>query len=155
MKWLKRIVIGLVVLLLVSQVIRPAKTNPAVDSARTIQALTRMTPEVDAILRRSCNDCHSYETKWPWYTNIAPASWLVVHDVNEGREHLSLSDWASYNRKRAAHLLDEMEEEVRKGNMPLGKYVILHREAALSETDKSVLLTWLSEEKKRLESQSD
>lgn len=155
MKWIKRIFILLVLLLLVIQVVRPAKTNPQVDSARTIQALTKMTPEVDAILKRSCNDCHSYETKWPWYSHVAPVSWLVVDDVNEGREHLSLSDWARYSRKQAIHVLDEMEEEVRKGGMPLGKYVILHPEAALSETDKGVLLTWAREEKKRLESQSD
>lgn len=155
MKWFKRIFLALIVLLLLSQVVRPAKTNPPVDPTRTIQTLTRMTPEVDAILKRSCNDCHSYETKWPWYSHVAPASWLVVYDVNEGREHLSLSDWASYSRKRAIHLLDEMDEQIRKGDMPLGKYVILHPGAALSETDRSILLTWAREEKKRLESQSE
>ena len=155
MKWLKRVLIALVVLFVAIQVIRPARTNPAVDPTRTIQAVTKMSPDVDAILKRSCNDCHSYETKWPWYTNIAPVSWFVIRDVNEGREHASFSDWASYNRKKAIHVLDEMNDEVMEGDMPLPKYVRMHPEAALSEVDRSRLLTWIMEEKIRLESQSN
>ena len=153
MKWLKRGLIALAVLLVAVQVVRPARTNPPVDPSRTIQALTKMTPEVDAILKRSCNDCHSYETKWPWYTNVAPVSWLVINDVNEGRRHASLSDWASYNRKRAIHVLDEMNDEVGDGGMPPGKYLTLHPEAALSDADRALFLTWVREEKARLESQ--
>ena len=152
MKWLKRIVIVLAVLLLGIQVVRPEKTNPPVDPARTIQALTQMTPEVDAILKRSCNDCHSYETKWPWYSHVAPVSWLVARDVEEGREHVSFSNWASYDRKRAIHALEEMNDEVAEGDMPLWFYVRLHPQAVLSDADKSVLLNWVREEKKRLES---
>jgi cytochrome c551/c552 len=151
-KWLKRILMALVLMLLLIQLVRPARTNPPVDPARTIQALTKMTSEVDAIFKRSCNDCHSYETRWPWYSNVAPVSWLVINDVKQGRRHASLSDWASYDRKRALHVLDEMNDEVGEGDMPPWKYIIVHPDAALSDADRSVLLTWAREEKKRLES---
>ncbi|MEP7270721.1 MAG: heme-binding domain-containing protein [Acidobacteriota bacterium] len=143
MKWLKRLVVLLVGLLLVIQVVRPARTNPPIDSTRTIEARTQMNPEIAAILDRSCNDCHSFKTRWPWYTEIAPASWLVVWDVNEAREHLSLSDWGSYNQKKVKHLLEEMNDEVMEGKMPPANYVRLHPEARLSEADKSKLLDWI------------
>ena len=78
--------ITLVVLLVVIQAVRPAKTNPAVDESRTIQAHSQITPEVTAILERACYDCHSNKTIWPWYSQVAPVSWLLVSDVNDGRE---------------------------------------------------------------------
>lgn len=106
-----------------------------------------MTPEVAAILDRSCRDCHTYETRWPWYSHVAPMSWLVISHVNEGREHLSLSDWASYNPSDAAHALAEMCEEVRDGGMPLGSYLIAHRSAALGDADVEALCAWTERER--------
>jgi heme-binding protein len=78
------------------QLVRPSISNPAVDPAREITAAHPMTPEVAAILQRSCNDCHSNRTVWRWYSIVAPASWLVSHDVREGRDALNLSEWTRY-----------------------------------------------------------
>jgi hypothetical protein len=77
-----------------------------------------MTPEVAAILQRSCNDCHSNRTVWRWYSNVAPASWLVSHDVREGRDALNLSEWTRYAPQKQHKLMEEICEQVTEGEMP-------------------------------------
>src|SRR5258707_7120798 len=96
-KWL---VVGLSVLFLAIQFVRPARTNPAVDESETIFARTQMTPQVSAVLDRSCRDCHSNKTVWPWYTNVAPISWWLSDHVNEGRASLNLSEWGKLAQDR-------------------------------------------------------
>jgi hypothetical protein len=93
-KKLKRSGVVLVVLLALIQAVRPAKTNPPIDETKTMKANATMSAEVAAIFERACNDCHSNKTTWPWYSQIAPVSWLLVDDVNSGRKGLSLSEWA-------------------------------------------------------------
>src|SRR6266699_3958355 len=84
---------GLVGMLLLSQCIRPNHTNPPIDAVRTLQAHTQIPPQVETILQRSWNDCHSNHTEWPWYSQRSPISWYLQHHVNEGRRELNLSDW--------------------------------------------------------------
>src|SRR5204863_5090467 len=90
---LKIVAILLVVLVVGIQAIRPARTNPAIDESQTIVAKTQMTPEVASILDRSCRDCHTNKTMWPWYTNVAPVSWWLSNHVNDGRRSLNMSEW--------------------------------------------------------------
>lgn len=146
----KRIGFSLLVILVGIQLIRPARTNPAVDPARTIEANTQMKPEVAAILERACSDCHSSKTEWPWYSQIAPVSWFLVSDVNDGRKHFSLSDWGAYDPKKKANKLQEMCEEIEKGDMPLISYVFLHPQAKLSDSDKQILCDWSKQEGNRV-----
>ena len=134
-------------LLLVIQVVRPAKSNPAVDEHKTIQASTALPTAVGAILDRSCNDCHSSKTQWPWYSNIAPASWYLVYDVNEGRKELSFSDWGSYDTRRTAKKLQEICEQLEKGKMPKWEYVLFHPAAKLSEADRRLFCDWAKQER--------
>ncbi len=140
--WIGRIVLALAVVFALIQGYRPEPTNPPVDPSRTIQATMDVPPHVNAILERSCNDCHSNETHWPWYSNVAPVSWMVVEDVNEGREHLNFSDWASYPPKDAAHHLEEICEETKKGAMPMKEYLWTHRDARLTTADVRALCSW-------------
>jgi hypothetical protein len=151
---LRNVTMGLVALLLLAQLVRPARTNPPVDPARTIQAATAMTPEISSILARSCRDCHSYDTVWPWYSQIAPVSWLLVSHVNEGRQHVSFSTWADYTTEEASERLDEMCAEVREGDMPMSSYVVGHADAALTDADKAALCTWTERERARLAGRS-
>ncbi len=124
-------------LLLVIQLIPVKRENPPVGTPI-------VTPQhIDAILRRACFDCHSHETRWPWYAWVAPMSWLVARDVNHGREHLNFSMWNVYSAKKKREKLEEVWEEVAEGNMPLPIYVVMHPEAALSDDDKTALYTWL------------
>lgn len=135
-KLLPKILVGLVVLFGAMQLVRPEKTNPPVTGE------IETSPEVKALLKRACYDCHSNETTWPWYSNVAPISWVVAHHVDEGREELNFSAWSSYEPKRQAHKLEEAEEVIASGDMPLPGYAPMHPEAKLTDAEKQTLLDW-------------
>jgi hypothetical protein len=124
------------------QLARPARTNPATDPSRTLMAVTHLPAEVQSVLERSCRDCHSHDTRWPWYSNVAPVSWLVIDDVNHGREHFNYSDWAHYDHTKVPQLLRDICDQTRKGEMPLSIYLWMHPDARLSHSDVTTLCTW-------------
>jgi hypothetical protein len=130
--------IVLAALLLAAQAFRIEKTNPPVLS--DIQAH----PSVKSVLKQSCYDCHSNETVWPWYANVAPMSWLVANDVNGGRKHLNFSEWGSYDSGDQEKLLKEILEEVGEGEMPLWYYSLAHPESKLGPDDLNRLKAWVS-----------
>jgi hypothetical protein len=146
-KWLVIIVACLFILL---QLKRPARTNPVSESSQSIEAHVQMAPQVKEILDRSCRDCHSNNTKWPWYTNVAPVSWFIVDDVNQGRERLNLSDWGRMDRDRQDKKLRQICDEVEDNAMPLPSYLRMHPNAKLSEQDKKTLCDWTAAERERL-----
>jgi cytochrome c5 len=149
-KILKWTAVALAAIFAALQFIRPARTNPPVDESRTIQAHARVPPEVASILDRACNDCHSNQTRWPWYSNVAPASWFVVNHVNVGRREMNFSDWAQYDREDQQNYLKKICREVKGGAMPLPSYLRLHGEAELSAEDVKALCDWASAESQRL-----
>src|SRR5215510_10697027 len=100
-KWIVLVGVCLFALL---QFIRPARTNPIVESSLTLESHTRVDQPVAALLDRSCADCHSNKTRWPWYTNVSPVSWFVVGHVNDGRHDLNFSEWGRYDRRRQGNL---------------------------------------------------
>lgn len=95
-------------------------------------------PQTRELAKRACFDCHSNETAWPWYSNVAPMSWLVQSDVEEGRSKMNFSEW-----DRPQKEADEAAEQVQKGKMPLWFYVPLHPQAKLSTTEKQTLILGL------------
>ena len=143
---LKKILIALVVLLVLAQFVPRSvfpTTNPPLDPANAVEARTHaLTPAVASILERSCYDCHSSRTVWPWYSKVAPVAWLVSNDVTEGRREVNFSDWAQYNPKRAAHKLEEICEHVEHGEMPLWYYTPMHPASKLSAADKQAVCAW-------------
>ena len=124
------------------QFIRPEMTNPPIDQGKTIEAAVTVPKDVAGILERSCNDCHSNKTFWPWYSNIAPFSWSLADHVSQGREELNFSEWGNYSDKRRLRKLKEVCEEVEEGSMPHYQYVWVHRDAALSEAEVRKLCGW-------------
>jgi heme-binding protein len=136
MKWILLII---VIVFVVIQVVRPNLTNPPVDPQHRIQ---NVPPDVQAILRRSCYDCHSSETRWPWYSQVVPVSWLLKHDVDEGRQELSFSEFATYSPKKSARTMKAICDEVKSGDMPLWQYRPLHPDAKLSDADRQALCAW-------------
>lgn len=98
--------------------------------------------EIDAILRQSCYDCHSNETRWPWYARVAPVSWWLVSHVDEGRRELNFSEWSSLEPRARRARLKDIEQQVALGEMPLGSYVILHPGARLSDAERDALRRW-------------
>jgi hypothetical protein len=131
-----RIVFVMVIVLVGIQFIPVNRNNPPVEEEVTASH------EVKAILKRACYDCHSHETIWPWYSRVAPVSWLLAWDVGEGREELNFSTWNRYNQKKRDKIIKEIWEEVQEGEMPPWFYLPLHPEAGITDNDRSVLRAW-------------
>jgi cytochrome c551/c552 len=123
-----------------AQVFRIDRTNPPVTGDIAAPS------EVKAVLRRACYDCHSNETVWPWYSEVAPVSWLLAHDVGEGRDELNFSAWAAYTPAQRRKKLKESAEEVAEGGMPPWYYVLMHPEARLGPADRGLLRDWTQAE---------
>jgi hypothetical protein len=101
--------------------------------------------EISSILRNSCYDCHSSQTSYPWYSKVAPASWLLAKDIRDGRDDLNFSDWGSYSKRHQIKNLRKIKEEVTSGAMPLKKYLLIHRHAKLSQEQRTALVNWTDE----------
>ncbi|WP_343486022.1 heme-binding domain-containing protein [Allomuricauda sp. d1] len=146
MKILK--IVGWVALiaLVVIQFIRPDKNiTENTDYVAAFEAETAPSVEVKQLLETTCYDCHSDNTTYPWYNNVAPVSFWMAHHVEEGKEHLDFSDWANYSAKKKDHKLEELIEEVEEGEMPLKEYTWTHGEAKLTEAQKKLLMDWAQE----------
>lgn len=130
---------GALTVFAVLQLFNPPRTNPPV-KADFIAAIGPP-PAVATTIRAACYDCHSHETVWPLYSRIAPVSWLICSDVNEGRKHLDLSEWPA-DPARAAKQLDRMNEVVDYREMPPKKYTCIHADARLTEAQRKAVLDW-------------
>ncbi len=135
-RMLRLALLVLVVAFVIAQAIPVKRTNPPVESV--VQA----PPAVMAALRKSCWDCHSNETVWGWHTKIAPISWLVVSDVDEGREDMNFSRWNAIDPKRREKLAKKIPEEVGDGDMPPLLYVLAHPSAKPTEAEKAEIIAW-------------
>jgi len=150
MRWV--VIVG-VCCFVVSQFFGPAKTNPAAESSQSIESRLQVTKPVAAILDRSCNDCHSNKTRWPWYSNVAPVSWFVIDHVNHGRSHLNFSEWGRYTQRDVDGMLKQICQELKAGAMPLSSYTPLHPGSKLSAEDVKILCDWTSVERARTTAQ--
>ena len=130
--------IGLAVVFLAIQFVPVDRSNPAVQTQVPASA------EARAVLERACYDCHSNQTKWPWYSYVAPMSWLAAKDVQDGRAELNFSTWNLLSAEEQAEGVGESWEKVQSGEMPLWFYLPLHPEAKLSPADRAVLQAWAS-----------
>jgi hypothetical protein len=151
-QWIKPGLVVCIALLAVAQLFRPARENPPSDPALGLRATGHVTPGALAVIERSCRDCHSSETVWPWYSNVAPMSWLVANHVREGRREFNYSDWGSFRPDKVRHVLEKMCEEVMEGGMPLPSYLPMHPDARLSPDDVKALCSWAEAERARLAS---
>jgi hypothetical protein len=145
-----RWVLAALVVLVGIQLVRPDRTNPPVNVSRTIQTRTQMPSEVSAILERACFNCHSYQTQWPWYSHVAPVSWLVASDVHNARKALNMSDWARYDPAKAASRLGDMCDAVEATEMPPISYRFMHSTAKLGNKDVKAVCDWTQAERHRL-----
>jgi hypothetical protein len=127
---------GLLGLLVAIQFVPVRRTNPPV-------VMEPVAPEdVITVLKRSCYDCHSNETRWPWYAWVAPVSWQVVRDVRLARGDLNFSEWPALDVEGEREALKDIYEEVEEGEMPLWSYKLIHPDARLSDRDRRILLEW-------------
>jgi hypothetical protein len=144
----KKILYCLVIIIVILQFFRIDKTNPEVIIENDFITISNPPREISSILKSTCYDCHSNETKYPWYSNVTPVSWWVKDHINEGRDELNLSEWGTYKFKRKDHKLEEMVEMLEDGEMPLNEYTWTHAEAKLTPEQKNQLIEWLKETRK-------
>ena len=128
--------LAILVALIAIQLIPVERSNPP--TSGEIDA----PPAIAAILEQSCYDCHSGQTRWPWYSRVAPVSWMIANHVKEGREHLNFTSWDSITPAAIPAILHEIQEEVDEGKMPPSGYVMIHKGAALDEDDLRILREW-------------
>lgn len=138
----KKILLTILVILVLIQFIRPARNVSNTVSANDISKLHAVPSNVQNILDISCNDCHTNNTRYPWYTNIQPVGWWMQWHVNDGKAHLNFSEFGAYEPKRQHHKMEEVIEQVKEGHMPLNSYLWMHKDAKLSDEQKVVLVNW-------------
>lgn len=151
-KALKVIVVVLFVAFVAIQFYRPDMTNPAVVAGQNLEATTQVPENVEQILMRSCNDCHTNTTVYPWYSKISPTSWFLANHIKDGRQHLNFSEWTAYETSRRRRKLDQVCEQAQTREMPLPSYLWIHWGSKLSDDEIKTLCDWTKAENVRLES---
>lgn len=137
-----KILLGVVILLVLVQFIPVDRTNPEIENKKTIFAKETVPPSIRTIFGRSCGDCHSDQTVWPWYSYVAPVSWMIANDVHSARKHVNFSEWGNYTAKQREEALEDICEQVQQSQMPEKSYTLIHRDARLKDIDKEAICRW-------------
>ncbi|RPJ56219.1 MAG: cytochrome C [Acidobacteria bacterium] len=136
-------------LLLMIQVFRPERSNP--EAARELSLAAAHPPaQVQQLFQSACFNCHSNQTVWPWYSEVAPFAWLIADDVKRGRRALNFSQWMSYDLAEKGHLLKETLEVLEEGEMPPWYYRLVHSNARLSPAQVASLTQWAEQERQKV-----
>jgi len=138
----KKIIIGLIVFLVLAQFIRIDKTNPEVKPELDLIQVESAPSEIAGLLKANCYDCHSNESKYPWYTNVAPVSWWIKRHINNARGSLNFSEWANYSPQQKVDHAAESGLKVEKKWMPISSYKLAHPEARMSDEQVASLSQW-------------
>lgn len=142
MKIIKKILLVLLVLLIISQFFGPERNEGEMSSMHNFYADTNPPADVKLILQESCNDCHSNVTRYPWYDKITPVNYFLADHVKDGKKHFNISMWNDYSTKKKDHKLEELIEMVEKKEMPLNSYTWTHTEAKLSDSQIKSVVDW-------------
>jgi hypothetical protein len=135
-RWVRIVLLGIVVLLVGIQLVPVDRSNPPE------QGVVPAPAPVLAVLERSCFDCHSNHTRWPWYAYVAPVSWRIADDVRHGREEMNFTEWNRASARRRTRAAAKVWDEVQEGKMPLPSYLRMHPEATLTDEDRVLLRDW-------------
>lgn len=139
----KKILLAVLAIFIIIQFFRPAKNIATTTDATKVVASVFSTPDnVTQILQRSCNDCHSNNTVYPWYNNFQPVMWYLNNHINEGKHEINFDEFATYKLRRQYHKMEEIVEQVEENEMPLSSYTLMHSNAKLSKEDKELLINW-------------
>src|ERR1700730_1956876 len=150
-KWIPALWIVGGLAIAVSALVHPFGPVKSVISAEPLLTGSSAAPAMQRIIERSCQNCHSERTEWPWYSYIAPVGWPIENDVSEGRQHLNLSRWEKYSSYQQTGLLSKMAAAIRNRQMPPGRYTLLHPAAKLSNGKNDQIHHWIQTEQPRLE----
>jgi hypothetical protein len=140
--WIRRVGMATLILMIAAQFVPVNRTNPQVDPSQSIYEILPMPADVKTVFERSCKDCHSNETSWPWYSYVAPISWMVARDVHQARRAMNLSEWGSYSLNKKTDRLEEICEQLTNGDMPDRKYMLIHRQAGPTPKERDLVCQW-------------
>ena len=144
-RWLKRIGLMLLVLLVAIQFYQPARNSDAsILNTRGMEKMYNIPNSVTTILRQSCYDCHSNNSRYPWYANLQPIRYFIDGHMKEARKELNFDEWGSYSGRKQESKLDRIVKQVENEEMPLASYTLIHRDAILSESEKKELINWIN-----------
>lgn len=142
MKAVKTTLLVLLVGLIIIQFFRPAQNKSAAHSPNDIAVIYNEPDDVRTILNKACNDCHSNNTRYPWYNNIQPVAWWLDKHVKDGKRELNFDEVGSYSLRRQYHKMEEVADMVKDGEMPLSSYTLIHTDAKLTNQEKTILIDW-------------
>lgn len=139
------IAVGILIIISICiQFIQPLRNQSDVVPATHIERVYTVPQNVKTILAQSCYDCHSNNTRYPWYSRIQPGAWYMAEHIKKGKEELNFSEFGEYSARRQRNKFRAMAGQVKDGEMPLSSYTLIHRNAVLSPRDKQVLIAWFS-----------
>jgi hypothetical protein len=148
---IKKILVVLLIILIVIQFIKPEKNIHSGAQPADISTLYAVPADVDSILAVACKDCHSNNTRYPWYNNFQPVAWFLENHVKDGTRSFNLNEFATYPLARQYDKIEEIKKQIDKGDMPLSSYTIIHRDAILSDAQKNTIITWSENIRKDME----
>jgi predicted Fe-S protein YdhL (DUF1289 family) len=140
-----KILLGLLVTFVGMQAIRPSRQVPTADPHKDFLNNGAISFEVKSLIKNKCYDCHSYDTQYPWYSEIAPVSWWINNHVKHGRKHLNFAEWTTYTDDDKRHVLEECLETIGKNEMPMKSYLYMHPEAKFNYEQKAAVVGFLKE----------
>lgn len=139
----KKIIIGVLMVLLVMQLLQPEKNKSEGIAADDISNTFKMPEAIHVVLVEKCYDCHSNNTRYPWYVHVQPIGWWLASHIKEGKDHLNFSAFKTYSANKATDKLEELSEAITEGWMPLESYLWLHREARVTPKETQLINNWL------------
>ncbi len=138
---IKKILIGLLVILIAIQFIKPER-NLSGDTQKDIATIYPMSDSVKIVFDKACADCHSNKTNYPWYASVQPVAFWLNDHVKDGKRHFNLNEFAGYRIGKQNKKLEECIEQIKEGEMPLSSYTIIHKEAVLTDAEKTLIINW-------------
>lgn len=152
---MKKVLLGFLVLLVAIQFFQPERNSSNEFSANHISKKYTIPDDVNLILEKACNDCHSNNTHYPWYANVQPVAWWLNHHIEEGKAEINFDEFLNYPAKKARHKMEEVNEMVKEGEMPLNSYTWVHKDAKLDQSEKLAIANWAVATMKTIEAESN
>jgi hypothetical protein len=148
----KKIIIVLVVLLILIQFSKPARNISSGLQPNAIEQHFNVPEKVQSVLKTACYDCHSNNTRYPWYNNVQPVEWWLASHINDGKKHLNFDEFNLYPADKKKKKLSQIKKTIEKHEMPLASYTLVHTDARLSVDQKELILDWVRTLESALES---
>ena len=144
-KGIKYLLWTILIILVAIQFVPVNREIPKSDENNDFLVMTQAPEDVQILMRNACYDCHSNETNWPWYSHIAPISFVIVEHIVDGKDHLNFSNWSTYDFEDYPSILKHMKKEIERGGMPLAGYTLIHTDAKMTDERKALILNWIDD----------